>query len=355
MLLGSGEGDKQATKENILHALTWIEKTSKKDDLVVFAVFGNGAPVGERACIFAVDSTFKDRAKDGVSASDIEHAIEKAQSQRIVSMVDVNFLGFDIGKEKMPDLTSQNIFKAFLSQGDENKDPQPSRVLFIAGATSKPSLDLEKHGIFAEALLEGLRGKADAEGYEGDGNIMVSELAKYVRKEVGKLARANGKTEEQKKQQAGVLEAQTTDFVIAYNPTAREISQKRLKKFDALVTELKLDKKIAEEGHDLLSHMPKLEAKQSLRKAYQKLVDGKIELAAFNTERTDIFDSTKLSDRDAGKYAFTIMRAAQMVNKSYYKEVAKRLWSAMRLKECTSPSKKRFRPTSRDNSTRSKI
>src|SRR5262249_9717835 len=159
--LGSGEGDTKATKENILKALTWIEKTSKKDDLVIFAVFANGAPVGERACIFAVDSTFKDRAKDAVSASDIEHAIDKAHSQRIVSLVDVHFLGFDIGKEKVPDLTSQNIFKAFLSQGDEDKDPQPSRVLFISGAASKPSLDLENHGIFAQALLDGLNGAAD--------------------------------------------------------------------------------------------------------------------------------------------------------------------------------------------------
>jgi carboxyl-terminal processing protease len=323
LLLGSGTGEEKATKDNILKALLWLEKSAKKDDLVVLAIFGEGAPVGERTCYFAVDSTFKDRAKDSVSSSDIEYTIDKLKSQRFVAMVDVHFLGFDPGKEKMPDLNTQNIFRVFLSQGDEAKDPAPSRVLFIAGAASKPSLNLAKHGVFAQALLDGLNGKADADGYEGDGNIMVSELAKYVRKAVGSLARANGKTEEERKQQAGVLEAQSSDFVVAYNPKARALSLDRLRKFEALAKEQNLDKKIAEEGQNLLARMPKLEAKQSLRKAYQQLVDGEFDVARFNTERANIFDSTKLSEKDAGKYAFTVMHAAELVRKSYYKEVAK--------------------------------
>jgi carboxyl-terminal processing protease len=327
LLLGSGPVDgipsEKATKDNILKALNWLEKSAKKDDLVIFAIFGNGAPVGERACYFAVDSTYKNRAKDAVSSSDIEQIIDKMHSERFVAMVDVHFLGFDPGKEKAPDLNTANVFRVFLSQGDETKDPPPSRVLFLAGAASKPSLDLEKHGIFAQALLDGLNGKADADGYEGDGNIMVSELAKYVRKAVGDLARANGKTDEQKKQQAGVLEAETADFVIAYNPEARALSVERLKKFDALVNEKILDKKVAAEGRTLLARMPKLEAQKSLRKAYQQLVDGKLDVTAFNSERDKIFEGRKLSEKDAGKYAITIMRAADLVRKSYYKEVAK--------------------------------
>ena len=237
--------------------------------------------------------------------------------------MDVHFLGFDPGKEKLPDLTSQNIFRAFLSQGDESKDPQPSRVLFTSGAASKLSLDLEKHGIFAQALLDGLSGKADADGYEGDGNIMVSELAKYVRKQVGDLARANGKTDVAKKQQPLVLEAQTADFVMAYNPEAHVLSQDRLKKFDALAAEKQLDKKIAEEGHNLLVRMPKLKAQQSLRKAYQQLVDAKIDVAGFKAERAKIFEGRKLSERDAVKFAATVLDAADLVHIKYYKKTVK--------------------------------
>src|ERR1700680_1606433 len=36
-----------APRANILKALTWIEKNARRDDLVVFAFFGNGAPLGE--------------------------------------------------------------------------------------------------------------------------------------------------------------------------------------------------------------------------------------------------------------------------------------------------------------------
>jgi C-terminal peptidase prc len=323
LLLGSGAGEGKATKDNILTALHWVEKTAKKDDLVILAIFGQGAPLGERTCYFGVDSTFKERAKDAVASDDIEHIIDKIQSQRVVSMVDVHFLGFDIGKEKIPDLNTGNIFKVFLSQGDESKDTSPSRIVFVAGAPAKASLDLEKHGVFAQALLDGLAAKADDFGYEGDGNIMASELAKYVRKHVGELARANGKTEEQKKQQAGVVEGQSPDFVIAYNPPAHTKALDRLKKFDTIAAGQKLDKKVVEEGHMLLARMPKLEAQQSLRKAYQKLVDGKTDVAAFNTDRENILESMKLAERDALRYASVIMKAGDLVRKSYYKDVAK--------------------------------
>src|SRR3979490_1577988 len=50
LLLGSAAGETKATKDNIMTALNWIEKTAKKDDLVIFAIFANGAPVGERSC-----------------------------------------------------------------------------------------------------------------------------------------------------------------------------------------------------------------------------------------------------------------------------------------------------------------
>src|SRR5262249_11440611 len=62
LLLGSPDKNRPhelATKENIIKALQWVSKTATRDDLVVFAFFGQGAPLGERACYFALDSTFK--------------------------------------------------------------------------------------------------------------------------------------------------------------------------------------------------------------------------------------------------------------------------------------------------------
>ncbi len=329
LLLGSGPvanapyPTEKATKENIAKALQWLEKSAKKDDLVIFAIFGQGAPVGERSCYFGVDSTFKNRTKDALSSSEIEHVMEKLPSQRVVALVDVHFLGFDPGTEKMPDATTAKYYREFLGLGDESKEESPSRVIFMAGAASKPSLDLEKHGIFAQTLLNALNGKADSEGYEADGNITVTELARYVRKALPELAKTHGTTKEQKDQKSGVFEAQATEFVVGYNSEARPQSLDRVKKFDALVKDKNLDKKIAEEGHNLLVKMPKLEAQQKLRKAYQQLVDGKIDVAAFNTERDGVLESTRMTEQDAGKFAITMLRAADLVNDNYYKKVAK--------------------------------
>jgi len=323
LLLGSSDGDAKATKANILKALNWLEKSAKKDDLVIFAIFGNGAPLGERSCYFGVDSTFVGRAKDAVASGDIEHIIDKLNSQRFVALVDVNFMGFDPLKEKAPEPNLSNFYKEFLSAGDENKDPQPSRVLFLAGSATKPSLDLPKNGVFATAILDGLKGKADSEGYEADGNVTVAELAKYMRKALGDLAREHGTTKEQKEQKGGVLEAQQQDFVVAYNPKEHAKSQERLQKFAALAKEKTLDPKLAEEGHNLLIKMPKLESQQSLRKAYQKFTDGKLDPDAFAAERKSVLESTKITEQESGRYALVVMKAVDLVRKSYVKETTK--------------------------------
>src|SRR5262245_16766019 len=66
LLLGSGDekrGAETATKANILKALTWLSKSAGKNDLAIFAFFGQGAPLSDRACYFGTDSTFKNRAK----------------------------------------------------------------------------------------------------------------------------------------------------------------------------------------------------------------------------------------------------------------------------------------------------
>jgi carboxyl-terminal processing protease len=309
-----------ATRANIMKALQWLEKTTTRDDLVIFAYLGNGAPLGERSCYFAVDSTFKNRAKDAVASGDIENAVDHLQSQKFVALIDVNFLGFDSGKEdQAPDPNLQNFYKEFLNQ-DEAKVVAPSQVVFLPNSGLKPSLDLAKHGVFTQALLNGLKGEADSEGYEADGNITINELIKFFRKELHELALEHGKFDEEKAQTPAVLEGHTQDFIVGLNPAAYPKAQQRLAKFDKLARDQSLEKNIAEEGHNLLSRMPKLEAQQTLRKAYQKLVDGKSDVTAFLDERKDILEETKLSSKDADQYALMVMRAVKMVRDGYVKD-----------------------------------
>jgi C-terminal peptidase prc len=320
-----------ANRANILKALTWLGKTPRRDDLVIFAFFGNGAPLGDRACYFATDSTFKNRSKDAVASGDIEAILDHLQSQRFVAFLDCNFLGFDAGKEAAPDPKLENFYREFLGFDDNGPVPEsaagkvlnPSRVVFLANNGLKPSLNLGQHGIFAQAVIDGLKGRADAEGYEPDGNVTVGELAKFVRKEQHDLAVANGHSDEEKNQLPAVLEYQTSDFVISHNPAAYPKARERLTKFEKLAADQKLEPALEEEGRHLLERMPKLEARQSLRKAYQKLADGAIDTTAFRTERQGILDLTVISDKDARTFANMILKAVKVVRKDYVKDVGR--------------------------------
>jgi hypothetical protein len=75
LLLGSEDkkrNSQPATRENILAALKWVADNAEKNDLVIFGFFGQGAPLGEKGCYFAVDSNYKKRAKNAIAAGDIE-------------------------------------------------------------------------------------------------------------------------------------------------------------------------------------------------------------------------------------------------------------------------------------------
>jgi C-terminal peptidase prc len=324
LLLGTpdkGRHSEEATRANVLKALEWAARKAGQKDLVIVGLFVQGAPQGERSCYFAVDSTFQNRAKDAIAAGDVEHALGKLKSQRFVAFLDVDFKGFNSGKEQAPDVILSNFYREFLGGSDDEKAPAVSRVVFLANPGLKPSLTVDGHGAFAKVLVDGLGGKADIEGYGPDGLITVEELAKYVRKELPKIARAQGKSDDERGQVPVVLEGQLTNFVLERNPAVAAKARRRIDRFREIAGQAKFSKAVREEGQHLLSRMPKLEAKQALRKAYEKLADGTLTAATFMKERRDILAGTRLSDSAAGYYARTVLRAVQMVKVGYVKDV----------------------------------
>src|SRR5262249_24087339 len=155
-------------------------------------------------------------------------------------LLDCNFLGFDSGKEAAPDPNLSSFYREFL--GNEDAKTPPSRVVFLANNGLKPSLNLKEHGIFAEAVIDGLSGRADVEGYEPDGNITVGELVKYVRKAVHELAVKFGDTEETRAQMPIILEGQASDFIVERNPAAYPTAKKRIEAFAKIAKDKMLDK-----------------------------------------------------------------------------------------------------------------
>jgi carboxyl-terminal processing protease len=329
LLLGKTDDKRKsepATRENILKSLKWVAATAKRDDVVIFAFLGEGAPLSEsRLCYLACDSTLKDRSKNAVAAADIQQELDKLKSQRFCAFVDVNFAGFKDGPEKVPEpVLTTHTYREFRGVGVDGKEdavPAPGRVVFLATNGLSSSLDLKEHGVFTQLLLDGLKGGADKDGYEPDGVVTVDELVQYVDKQLPERVREFGKTDEERRQTEHVLESRGTHFVLTHNPAVAAKVAERLKKLDELSRDQKISREVATEGQKLLGQMPKLKVHQALRREYEKLVDGKLNPDDFTKERTKVLDGLKLKRSAAFAYAAKVIQATQVIRDGYVKEI----------------------------------
>ncbi len=330
LLLGSDDPKRKsqpATRENILKALHWVATEAKANDLVVFAFFGQGGTLsdsGERRCFFASDSTVKDRSKNAVAAADVGQELDKLKSQRFCALIDVSFKGFKNGDKPAPEpnLGGATAYKEFL--GDDEGDDHaalPGRALFLATNGVQQCPDLKDHGAFATAVLAGLKGGADKEGYEPDGTVTVDELNDYIDKELPPLVRNALQNPKNGVPNHFVLGGQGSHFSLTRNPAVSAKVQQRLDKLAQMVKNKEVPDKFAEEGQALLGRMPKLESQRALRKAYQKLVDGEVKLDAFEASREIILAGTKLRRDAALQFAGKVIEATQLIKEGYVKEV----------------------------------
>jgi C-terminal peptidase prc len=324
LLLGSADEKRHsqpATRANIIKGLHDTVAAAKDKDLVLFAFFGEGAPLGERTCYFASDSTFKDRQKNAVAAGDIQQELDKLKkTTHFCAFIDVNYRGFDVGKEQAPEANTNGFFKEFFGNEDEEKPVPTGRVVFWATMGMGQALDLDKHGSFAQVILDGLSGKADKEGYEPDGLVTVDELAEYVDKELGGLVRKHAKTREERRLYPFVIGGRSSHFELTRNPAVTAKVQERLEKLAKLSEENKISKERADEGRKLLERMPKLESQRSLRKKYQQVVDGGLTSDDFEKARAEIMDGTKLKRSAALAFAAKVIQATETIRDNYVKE-----------------------------------
>ncbi len=326
LLLGSADatrGSELATHENVLKAINWVAQTAEPQDLVIYGFFGQGGPLGDsgdRTAYFVANTTFKDRGKTAVSAAEIQDALKPLKANKLAVLMDVNFKGFNAPKGVAEVSLGQSPYKEFLGDdGSEDHTSLPGRVLFLATNGLSQSLDLEKHGLFADKVLTALKGAADKEGYEPDGTVTVDELARYLDKELPKAAALIGKTKDEKEQTHFVLGTRDSHFGLTKNPAETPKVVGRLAKFAEMVKKGQVPETFVAEGQGLLTRMPKLEAQRKLRAEYQALVDGKDTLADFEKHRAAIIDSTKLRRTDALAYADKVMEAIRIIRENHVK------------------------------------
>jgi C-terminal peptidase prc len=327
LLLGAADEKRKsqpATHANVVKSLQWLADKAGKDDLVIFAYIGQGAPHREQACYFCADSTLKNRAKDALVPEEIAHEMNRLKSQKFCAFIDVNFKGFDGGKDAPAEADPEKIYQEYFgNEKDEDELPQKTgRIVFAANDGLSPTITLEKHGLFAQVILDGLKGAADKEGYEPDGVVTIDELVEYVGKAMPELIQKHAKTDDEKKEFPVILGARLNHFIITHNPDVMPKVRERLAKLAQLKKDSKITAEIAEEGQNLLSRMPKLEAQRNLRKEYQKLADGGLEVKEFLDNRTNLVSGTKLKRDVAEKYAKSVMEAIDRVGKNYVKEVS---------------------------------
>jgi carboxyl-terminal processing protease len=321
LLLGNADEKRHsepATKANVVQAITDTIAKAKKDDLVLIALAGQGAGLGDKTCFLTIDSTYKDRAKNAVASVDIESAVAKLKSQKLCAIVDVDYKGIDAGKEVIPDPNIIDMLKVFV--GSEDKEEHtlpPGRVVILSNNSVSHPLELPSQGLFSKVLIDALKGAADKDGYEPDGIVTVDELDSYLEKEMPKLARDAGKSTEEKEQAAITWGARSNHFALTHNPVAMPKVEERLKKLD----DLKLAADVTTDGHRLLTRMPKLKAEQELRKAYQQLTDGTLPQDAFLKLRTENLAARKMDREAAETYAARTLRGVQMVRDTYVKEL----------------------------------
>src|SRR5262245_21747102 len=322
LLLGSTDAKRKsqpATHANVVKALQWLADKAGKDDLVIFGFFGEGAPHGDQTCYLCSDSTVKNRGKDALIPAEIAHEMGRLKSQRFCALLDIHFKGFEGGKNAPADADPEKVYQEYFgNEKDEDEMPQKAgRVVFAANDGLSPPIDLDKHGLFAKIVLDGLKGAADKEGYEPDGQVTVDELVEYIGKTMPELIDKHGKTEEEKKELPVVLGARLNHFMLTENPAVMPKVRQRLAKLAQLQKENKLTPALAEEGQNLVARMPKLEAQRKLRQQYQKLADGAIEVKEFLDNRENLIGGMKLQRSAAEEYANRIMKAIDEVKNNY--------------------------------------
>ncbi|MSQ93481.1 MAG: S41 family peptidase [Gemmataceae bacterium] len=319
LLAKQGDKDGPAIRDNILKSLDAVVAKAGPNDLVLFAFFGQGCPLGEQVGFFGTDGTAKDRLKTALNGADIAKALEGLKAKRFCAFIDINLTDFENAKDTVRELDLRSLAGMVMGDQDGPATKRPTgRVMVLASNGLTATLQLDKHGLFAKTLIDGMKGKADREGYEPDGAVTINELTKYLDEELPRAARQIGKTKEEKGQAAIVLRNPPTHFTVSRTPVAVKTTELRLANF---AKQKDVVKEVRAEGQRLLSTMPLVKYQQELRKSYQKFADGSVTHADFLKDRERIFDANRLTREDAGDYARRIQGALDIVSKNYVKEM----------------------------------
>lgn len=183
--------DQEATLTRLRSTLgTHLKNKAGKDDMVIIFFAGHGAtekdvmsPDGDglEKYLLPYDADTKDLYASALPMREISHIFNRIRSERLVFIADSCYSGASGGRTIGITGIRANISEAYLDRITKGK----GRVIMTASGANEVSEENDKlqNGVFTYFLVEGLKGKADA---DKDGLITVDEVYRYVSEHVPK-------------------------------------------------------------------------------------------------------------------------------------------------------------------------
>ena len=172
--------DQQATKDNILDGLEWVQRQTTSRDVAMVFFAGHGVNDNLNRYFFC-SHNFEEQSmmRTGVAYSDIKSTVE-AIAGKALFFVDTCHAGNAIGGRRRGGAVD------IIGLVNELSSAENGVIVFTAATGKQNSLEDAKwsNGAFTKALVEGLMGRADV---KNQGKITVSMLDFYVAERVKEL------------------------------------------------------------------------------------------------------------------------------------------------------------------------
>ena len=188
--------NEQATLMNLKRTLgTDLRRKAGEKDTVIVYYAGHGAPEADASAgdddglekyIVPYDADPRDLYTTGLPMREIETIFQRLTPERIIFISDSCYSGATAGRTFATASRRAVVSETFLNRLSKGK----GRIVLSASKASEVSEEREElgHGVFTYYLLEGLRGKADA---DKDGIVTVDEVYGYVSKKVPEVTGQN--------------------------------------------------------------------------------------------------------------------------------------------------------------------
>ena len=171
--------DQDATSENLNRGLRWIRDSCREGDIAVILFSGHGIQGRNGLYFMPFEGDAQGIQYTCVNWTEVAKTIEQIKADNILLLNDCCHAG-DFGTAKRA------------TQTDLMKSIGAKKGFFMYCSSLGDQLSLErpeqKHGLFTYAILEALRGKAEAD-LNQDGQISIRELKESVDKQVHALSK----------------------------------------------------------------------------------------------------------------------------------------------------------------------